>query len=80
MLLNELVSWLGTDPTGTQEADVLIMGDLNSYAQRRPNRRHPIRRLHQSAAYSPGRGLILMCSMGSGDTWITSLHPACYSS
>ena len=28
-----LLAWLATDPTGAGKADVLIMGDLNSYAQ-----------------------------------------------
>ncbi len=28
-----LVNWLATDPTDADDADVLIMGDLNSYAQ-----------------------------------------------
>jgi uncharacterized protein len=28
-----LVDWLATDPTGSGDADFLIMGDLNSYAQ-----------------------------------------------
>lgn len=30
---NALVSWLATDPTDADDADVLILGDLNSYAQ-----------------------------------------------
>jgi len=30
---NELVSWLATDPTGSGDSDILILGDLNSYAQ-----------------------------------------------
>ncbi len=33
---NELVNWLASDPTGTGDADVLIVGDLNSYAQEDP--------------------------------------------
>ena len=32
----ELVAWLSTDPTGTGDDDVLIMGDLNSYAKEDP--------------------------------------------
>lgn len=32
----ELVNWLAADPTGTGETDVLIMGDLNSYAMEDP--------------------------------------------
>jgi hypothetical protein len=33
-----LVEWLGTNPTGTGETDILIMGDLNSYAREDPIR------------------------------------------
>jgi predicted extracellular nuclease len=32
----ELVAWLAEDPTGTGDEDVLIMGDLNSYAKEDP--------------------------------------------
>jgi hypothetical protein len=31
-----LVDWIATDPTGSGDADYLIMGDLNSYAQEDP--------------------------------------------
>ena len=31
-----LVDWLATDPTGSGDADVLIIGDLNSYAKEDP--------------------------------------------
>ena len=31
-----LVDWLATDPTGSADADVLIIGDLNSYAREDP--------------------------------------------
>ena len=31
-----LVDWLATDPTGSGDAEFLIMGDLNSYAQEDP--------------------------------------------
>lgn len=31
-----LAQWLGTDPTGTGDDDVLILGDLNSYAEEDP--------------------------------------------
>ena len=31
-----LVSWLATDPTGTGEPDILILGDLNAYAREDP--------------------------------------------
>lgn len=34
----ELVRWLATDPTGTGEPDVLLIGDLNSYAMEDPVR------------------------------------------
>lgn len=32
----ELSNWLATNPTGTVDADVLIMGDLNAYAKETP--------------------------------------------
>ena len=32
----ELVRWLGTDPTGTGERDVLLLGDVNAYAREDP--------------------------------------------
>lgn len=32
----ELMDWLYTDPTGTGETDIMIVGDLNSYAQEDP--------------------------------------------
>ncbi|MGD9705702.1 MAG: ExeM/NucH family extracellular endonuclease [Acidimicrobiia bacterium] len=32
----ELAAWLATDPTGTGDPDVLIIGDLNSYAMEDP--------------------------------------------
>jgi predicted extracellular nuclease len=32
----ELAEWLASDPTGTGDPDVLIMGDLNSYAKEDP--------------------------------------------
>ncbi len=31
-------TWLAGDPTGTGETDVLILGDLNSYAKEDPIR------------------------------------------
>lgn len=31
-----LADWLATDPTGADDADVLILGDLNAYAQEDP--------------------------------------------
>ncbi len=33
---NQLAAWLAADPTGTGEPDVLILGDLNSYAREDP--------------------------------------------
>jgi predicted extracellular nuclease len=33
---NELVSWLATDPTGTGDPDILLIGDYNSYAREDP--------------------------------------------
>ena len=32
----ELAVWLATDPTGTGDAGILVLGDLNSYAQEDP--------------------------------------------
>jgi len=32
----ELADWLATDPTGSGDSDVLILGDLNSYAKEDP--------------------------------------------
>jgi predicted extracellular nuclease len=32
----ELAAWLATDPTGTGDAGILVLGDLNSYAQEDP--------------------------------------------
>ena len=32
----ELVAWLATDPTGIQDADILLVGDYNSYAMEDP--------------------------------------------
>jgi uncharacterized protein len=36
--VNRLLEWLATDPTGTTEMDVLIVGDLNAYAMEDPIR------------------------------------------
>jgi hypothetical protein len=33
---NDLAAWLATDPTGSDDADFLIMGDLNAYAMEDP--------------------------------------------
>lgn len=33
---NELTAWLATNPTGSTDKDVLIMGDLNAYAKEDP--------------------------------------------
>lgn len=33
---NALMAWLATDPTGTGDPDVLIIGDLNAYAKEDP--------------------------------------------
>jgi predicted extracellular nuclease len=33
---NALLTWLGTNPTGTSDPDILILGDLNSYAKEDP--------------------------------------------
>ncbi len=34
--VNELIEFLTSDPTGTSERDILILGDLNSYAMETP--------------------------------------------
>ncbi|MDH4117763.1 MAG: ExeM/NucH family extracellular endonuclease, partial [Acidimicrobiia bacterium] len=34
--VNELLSWFATDPTGTGESDILMIGDYNSYAKEDP--------------------------------------------
>ena len=34
--VNELITFLNSDPTGTGERDILILGDLNSYAMETP--------------------------------------------
>jgi hypothetical protein len=34
--VNELTGWLATDPTGTGDPDLLLLGDLNSYAVEDP--------------------------------------------
>jgi len=33
---NDLVAWLASDPTGIEDPDVLILGDLNAYAEEDP--------------------------------------------
>ena len=33
---NDLADWLATDPTGVNDPDILILGDLNAYAQEDP--------------------------------------------
>lgn len=33
---NQLMAWLATNPTGTADKDVLVIGDLNSYAKEDP--------------------------------------------
>jgi len=33
---NDLAAWLATDPTNTDDPDVLILGDLNAYAEEDP--------------------------------------------
>ena len=34
--VNELLNWFATDPTGTGEPDILMLGDYNSYAKEDP--------------------------------------------
>jgi predicted extracellular nuclease len=47
----ELMSWLATNPTGTGDPDVLIVGDLNSYAKE-----DPIARIIKGADNTPNTG------------------------
>jgi len=54
-----LVEWLATDPTGSDDTDVLIIGDLNAYAQEDPivaieasGYVDLLERFHGTAAYS----------------------------
>jgi len=46
-----LVDWLATDPTGSGDADFLIIGDLNSYAME-----NPIDAIKAGADDTPGTG------------------------
>ena len=48
-------TWLATDPTGTGEQDVLILGDLNSYAKEDPIRPSQDAGLHQPRRAVPRR-------------------------
>lgn len=34
--VNEMIAWLGSDPTGTGDTDHLLIGDLNAYAMEDP--------------------------------------------
>ena len=34
--VNELMNWFATDPTGTGDPDILMLGDYNSYAMEDP--------------------------------------------
>lgn len=34
--VNELITWFGMDPTGTADPDIIMLGDLNSYAKEDP--------------------------------------------
>ena len=67
-----LATWLAADPTGTGEPDVLILGDLNSYAKEDPIRALEAAGLHQprrerTSARTPTR----TSSTGSGATSTT---------
>jgi predicted extracellular nuclease len=44
----ELMAWLATDPTGSGDPDVLVIGDLNSYAKE-----DPIDRITTANAFNP---------------------------
>ena len=34
--VTELMNWFATDPTGTGDPDILMLGDYNSYAKEDP--------------------------------------------
>ncbi len=38
--VTELMNWLATDPTGTGDPDILLVGDYNSYAMEDPDHCH----------------------------------------
>jgi uncharacterized protein len=55
----QLASWLATDPTGTGEQDVLVVGDLNAYGKEDPVRvlegagyADQVTRFHPDGSYS----------------------------
>lgn len=56
--VNELLRWLATDPTSTQEPDVLIVGDMNAYAKEDP-----------ISAFLAGGYTDLVASMGGGNPY-----------
>ena len=69
-----LVDWLATDPTGSGDPDVLVIGDINSYTFEDPIQDFDGGRLHEprrasSAASTPTR----TSSTASRATWTTRL-------
>ena len=65
----ELLSWFASDPTGTGETDLLILGDLELLCHGRPHHRPGKRRLHQPGREpSTVKKPTLTSSMASGAT------------
>ena len=72
---NELMNWLATDPTGTGDPDILMIGDYNSYAMEDPITVIKNAGYHQSDRHLPWPEPIPTFSTGSGATWIMPLAP-----
>jgi uncharacterized protein len=74
---NEMMAWLAGDPTGVNDYDVLILGDLNSYAKEDPITAILDAGYTNCSKRCSVRKPIPMSSMGSGATWTTPwLRPA----
>jgi uncharacterized protein len=63
-----LADWLATDPTGSGDGDVLIIGDLNSYAMEDPIVALQNAGYTDLVAYFGGPALTVMFSTGSSAT------------
>ncbi len=53
---NALAAWLETDPTGSADADILIVGNLNAYSREEPLKILGPAGYGNLAAHSPGSG------------------------
>ncbi len=58
---NALTAWLATDPTGTADPDILLIGDYNSYAKEESDHRDQERRLHEPDRVARRPGRVLVC-------------------